>query len=179
MHATLPTIAPGQAYRDVVLDAALPFGRSPEEDLELLRYLRDATEHGVRLRWRLDGVPDLPLRTHVHLVPPSDGVDAASSAYAEAWTAGYRYGSFYYRRGPGFVVVKDVRPGGEQLRMTIDEGAEHFLAMARAQTVDELDAPARDLLDTVAEAGLLLRAADRLLVLPYRLRHWPVPYLAI
>jgi hypothetical protein len=179
MYPTLPRILPGQAYRDVVLDTALAFGRSAEEDLDLLRYLRDATGHGVRLRWRLDGVPVLPMRTHVHLVPPVDGVDAASAAYADRWAAGYRYGLYYFRRGPDFVVVKDVRPEGEPARLTIDEGAEHFLAMARAQTVDELDPAARDLLDQVAAAGLLIRAGDRLLVLPYRLRHWPVPYLAI
>lgn len=179
MYAALPRIQPGLAYRDVVLDTALAFGRSPEEDLDLLRYLRDATGHGVRLRWRLDGVPVLPLRSHVHLVPPVEGVDAASAAYADRWTADYRYGLYYFRRGSDFVLIKDVRPDGDPARLTIDEGAEHFLAMARAQTVEELDVPARDLLDTVAAAGLLIRAGDRLLVLPYRLRHWPVPYLAI
>ncbi|MEO3778874.1 DUF5825 family protein [Micromonospora sp. B11E3] len=175
----LPVITPDLTYRTVDADTVLTFGQSPAEDLELLRYLRDVTSHAVRLRWRLAGVPTFPLHTHVHLVAPSGGVDADAAAYAMRWTAGYRYGSFFYRRGPGFVMIKDVRPESEDARLTIDEGAEHFLAMARARTVDDLGAAARELVDTVAEAGLLLRAEDRLLVLPYRIRHWPVPYLSV
>ncbi|SCL23849.1 hypothetical protein GA0074692_1659 [Micromonospora pallida] len=175
----LPPITPELTYRTVDADTVLHFGRSPAEDLELLRYLRDVTSHAVRLRWRLAGLPCFPLHTHVHLVAPSGGVDADSAAHATAWTAGYRYGSFFYRRGPGFVSIKDVRPESEDARLTIDEGADHFLAMAEARTLAELAPDAQDLVDTVAEAGLLLRAGQRLLVLPYRLRHWPVPYLAI
>lgn len=177
--AGLPAITPERTYQIVDCETVLTFGRSPAEDLALLRYLRDVTSHAVRLRWRLAGVPTFPLHTHVHLVAPAGGVDADATAHALRWTAGYRYGSFFYRQGPGFVMIKDVRPESEDARLTIDEGAEHFLAMAGAQTVDDLEPAARDLVDTVAEAGLLLRADDRLLVLPYRMRHWPVPYLSV
>lgn len=31
--------------------------------------------------------------------------------YVLTWSREYRYGCFYYRRGPGLVTVKDVRPG--------------------------------------------------------------------
>ncbi|WDZ83216.1 DUF5825 family protein [Micromonospora cathayae] len=175
----LPAITPELTYRTVEQDTVLTFGRSPGDDLDLLRYLREVTSHAVRLRWRLAGVPSFPLHTHVHLVAPSGGVDPESARYALRWTAGYRYGSFFYRQGPGFVMIKDVRPESEDARMTIDEGAEHFLAMADARTVSELAPAARDLVDTVAEAGLLLRADDRILVLPHRMRHWPVPYLSV
>jgi len=40
-------------------------------------------------------------------------------------------------------------------------------------------AEAESFQSTAEEAGLLLRDGDRLLVLPYRMRHWPVPYLAV
>lgn len=175
----LPAITPDLTYRAVEQDTVLTFGRSPAEDLDLLRYLREVTSHAVRLRWRLAGVPSFPLHTHVHLVAPSGGVDADAAAYALRWTAGYRYGSFFYRQGRGFVMIKDVRPESEDARLTIDEGAEHFLAMAAARTGRDLEPAARDLVDTVEEAGLLLRADDRILVLPYRMRHWPVPYLSV
>lgn len=175
----LPAITPDLAYRVVEPGTVLTFGRSPAEDLDLLRYLREVTSHAVRLRWRLAGVPLFPLHTHVHLVAPCGGVDADAAGYALRWTAGYRYGSFFYRQGPGFVLLKDVRPDSEDARLTIDEGAEHFLAMAGARTVHDLEPAARDLVDTVEEAGLLLRVDDRILVLPYRMRHWPVPYLAV
>ncbi|BCL17848.1 DUF5825 family protein [Micromonospora sagamiensis] len=175
----LPPITPDLTYHPVDVGTVLHFGRSPGEDLALLRYLRDVTSHAVRLRWRLAGLPCFPLHTHVHLVAPSGGVDADSTAHATAWAADYRYGSFFYRRGPGFVAIKDVRPESEDARLTIDEGAEHFLAMAEAHTLADLEPAAQELVDTVSGAGLLLRVDQRLLVLPYRLRHWPVPYLAI
>lgn len=157
----------------------LSFGRSVGADLEQLRLLREATENAEPLRWQLAGVPLVPLHSHVHLVPPVDGVDEASAAHARVWTDGYRYGSFFYRVGPGFVLVKDIRPGGEPNRMIIDEGAEQFVALASASAVGGLDREARELVDTAEEAGLLLRNGDQLLVLPYRMRHWPVPYLAV
>jgi hypothetical protein len=174
----IPALA-SMSHADVSFEAPLPFGRGAREDLDLLRLLREATSHAVRLRWRLGGLPCYPLRTYIHLVPPSAGVDPQTTAHAREWRAGYRYGSYFYREGPGFVMVKDVRPGDEPRRLTIAEGSEHFLAMARASAVSDLDAAAAGTLDTAQSAELLVHHDDRLLVLPYRMRHWPVPYVAI
>src|SRR5215831_20380797 len=87
------------ARRAVVLGEPLHFGQSASEDLQLLRLLREATSHAVRLRWQLAGCPCIPLRSHVHLLPPAGGVDPPTQAYAQRWAAQYRYGSFYYRLG--------------------------------------------------------------------------------
>jgi hypothetical protein len=163
----------------VTEEITLPFGRSAAEDFDLLRRLRDATSDAVRLRWILGGLPSLPLRSYVHLVPPLRGVDEATAEHARGWQADYRYGSYFYREGPGFVTVKDVRPGEEPRRLTIDEGSEHFLAMTTATTVADLDPEATELLEVAEEAELVIRQGDLLLTLPYRLRHWPVPYVAI
>lgn len=160
-------------------EITLPFGQSPAEDLDLLRRLRDATSDGIRLHWVLGGVPFPPLRSYVHLVPPRRGVDEATTEHARRWQADYRYGSYFYRVGPDFVMIKDVRPGDEPRRLTIDEGSDHFLAMTKARTVAELDAAATDQLEVAEEAELLIRHGYVLLTLPYRLRHWPVPYVAI
>jgi hypothetical protein len=163
----------------VTVRAPLVFGRSAAHDLDLLYLLREATSHAVRLRWTLAGVPCFPLRTHVHLVPPIGGTDREAADYAREWSGSYRYGCYYYREGPGFVTVKDVRPDGDPVRMTIGEGAEHFLAMSRARTEGDLGDEAAALLGTAEQAGLLIRESGRLLVLPYRMRHWPVPYVAV
>lgn len=163
----------------VAAEQPLAFGRSVADDLQLLYMLREATSHVVRLRWTLAGIPLFPLRTHVHLVPPSSGVGAEAADYAREWLAGYRYGSYYYRQGPGFVTVKDVRPGGDPVRMTIGDGADHFLTMASARDEHDLAEGTAAFLDTAQEAGLLVRGSGRFLVLPYRLRHWPVPYASI
>jgi Family of unknown function (DUF5825) len=165
--------------QQVTLAEPLTFGRSRVEDLRLLRSLREATSHAVRLRWRLAGRPTFPLRTHVHLVPPSDGLDPAARAWATAWAAQYQYGSFYYRHGPGFVTVKDNRPGGDANRMVISEGAAEFLSMADADRVGDLTPAARRMLPDAVGAGLVIVVEPALLVLPYRIRHWPIPAFAI
>ncbi len=161
-----------------VVTGTLVFGRSVPDDMAQIRYLREATSHAQRLHWTLAGVPLLPLHTHVHLLFPRGGIDERSDAYAREWAAAYRYASFFYRIGPGFVTIKDIRPGLEPNRMVITEGAQQFLDMTSVRHVSELDSEAKRMLDDATEAGLLLRHDDELLVLPYRLRHWPVPYIA-
>lgn len=175
----LAALLPSLSLRAVELAEPVVFGTSPLADLRLLRILRDATSHGVRLHWTLAGLPCHPPRTHTHLVPPVRGTGEAAGQYAADWLAAYRYGDFYYRHGPGFVTVKDVRDGMNASRMVIDEGADVFEALAAAHTVAEAGPVDPAILDVAAEAGLLLRVADEVLVLPYRMRHWPVPYAAI
>nr|MDT0659388.1 DUF5825 family protein [Micromonospora sp. DSM 115978] len=181
------------SLRTVTLPAPLEFGRSPERDLVLLRFLRDATSHAVRLRWTLAGQPSFPLDTHVHLVPPSAGDCPASRAYAARWGLDYRYGTYYYRRGPGLVVVKDVRPGQEPARLVITDGHDAFLRLAGDPLAplpagtDPLDpdptdpgpGPDADAAADAEAAGLACVAGSEVLILPYRMRHWPVPYTAV
>jgi hypothetical protein len=175
------------SLRPVTLPEPLEFGRSAERDLALLRFLREATSHAVRLRWTLVGQPSFPLDTHVHLVPPSGGGDAPSRAYAARWGVGYRYGSFYYRRGPGLVVVKDVRPGVEPTRLVITDGFDAFLRLAgdpaaagdAGPSTGSEPAADAEAAAVAVEAGLACAAGAELLILPYRMRHWPVPYTAV
>lgn len=167
------------SLRTVTLPEPLEFGRSPEHDLSLLRFLREATSHAVRLRWTLAGQPSFPLATHVHLVPPSAGEDGASRAYAARWGLDYRYGTYYYRRGPGLVVVKDVRPGVEPARLVITDGSDAFLRLAGECAEDPAKGTDAEAAAVAVEAGLACAAGTELLILPYRMRHWPVPYTAI
>ncbi|MBC3839440.1 hypothetical protein GXW82_02145 [Streptacidiphilus sp. 4-A2] len=165
------------AMRTVALTRPVPFGRSAAEDLLWLRLLREATSYAVRLRWTLDGLPHFPLDALIHLVPPTGGTASDSEQLARSWSAGYRYGLYYYRQGPGFVSVKDVRPGQEMRRLVISEGSDHFLAMTGATRLDQLDAEAQAAVADAVDAGLALVAEEHLLVLPYRMRNWPVPTL--
>ncbi|MDG4765938.1 DUF5825 family protein [Solwaraspora sp. WMMD406] len=175
---------PAWSLRTVTLPEPLEFGESPEQDLAQLRFLREVTSHAVRLRWTLRGRPLFPLETHVHLVAPSDAADQRSRAYAAEWGLAYRYGSFYYRRGPSLVVVKDVRPGVEQSRMVITDGFDAFLRLAGDLPAGGLSTSGPVTGDAEAaavavEAGLAVAAGDAVLILPYRMRHWPVPYVAV
>ncbi|WBB56660.1 DUF5825 family protein [Verrucosispora sp. WMMD573] len=166
------------SLRAVELPEPLRFGHSPTQDLDLLRLLRAVTSHAVRLRWALSGRPAFPLHTYSHLLPPCLGMEFDDVAHTVAWARDYRYGSFYYRRGPGIVTIKDVRPGQPAARMVIEEGADRFARLA--ESVDgRSDIVDADLVADAVEAGLAVQADDRTLVLPFRMRHWPVPYLSV
>jgi hypothetical protein len=167
------------SLRPFRLARPLEFGVSGEADLRLLHRLREATSHAVRLDWTLAGRPGFPLHTHVHLVPPSRGVDDAACAYAREWRAGYRYAAFYYRQGPEFVSIKDIRTGGDASRMLIEgEDAAGFLRMAATTRTGDLTGAVRAMLADAEEFGLVLRAGDAHLALPYRMRNWPIPAVA-
>ncbi|MBB2947125.1 hypothetical protein FB565_006893 [Actinoplanes lutulentus] len=148
----------------------------PGDGLEDLRLLVAATSHVVRLTWTLDGQPDLPVDRLCHLIPPVSGTGSAARAYAKEWSSLHRYGCFHYRQGPGFVIVKDLRPGADARRMRIeDEDASGFLRMAVTSHAGELDPATRDMLADAETFGLVLRAGDSHLVLPHRIRHFPIP----
>jgi hypothetical protein len=176
--AELVADLPTRALSVVHLAEPLAFGRSAAHDLELLRLLRLATSHAVRLRWTISGRPLFPSHTYTHLLPPWSGLSLDDLGYAVEWARDYRYGTFYYRRGPGLVTVKDVRPGVAASRMVVEDGAETFLRLA--ESPDGGFTPTEEsLVDDAVAAGLALREADRVLILPFRMRHWPVPYQAI
>ncbi|MFT7840376.1 DUF5825 family protein [Saccharothrix sp. BKS2] len=176
------TAAPAEiaaaGYERVLVEEPVRAGADLDEDLRLLRFLRGCTSHTLRLDWVLGGLPLVGPRDLHHLVPPARGVGDAVGCVA-AWRDAYRYGAYYYRVGPGFVTVKDVRPGGESVHLTIDgESADQFRAIAGATSPADLDEAATEALADAVEFGLALRGADTVLVLPFRMRHWPVPYVA-
>lgn len=167
-------------YERLTVDGPVTLGQQVDDDLRLLRFLREATCHTLRVDWTLDGLPLVGLRDVVHLVPPTSGVGPEAAEFVAAWRADYRYGTFYYRQGPGFVTVKDVRPGGVAEHLTLDgDSAAQFQALVRASTVAELDAANLAALADAVDFGLARRGEEQLLVLPYRMRRWPVPYSAI
>lgn len=160
----------------LLLPDAVRFGTGPAEDAAVLRLLAAATAGHVDVRWRLAGTPPWPERTLVHLRPPTGAADDAGERYAGPWRAGHRFGLCTYRRGPGFVALRDVRPGATRVRATVG-----------GPWIPEFDAllsgtarPGGELLDALLAAGLVLPLdTDRYVLLPYRLRRWPVPYTAV
>jgi len=180
LTATLPAELAAAGYERVVVDAPVPVGRDLDEDLRLLRFLREATRRTLRVEWTMGGRPLVEQRDLIHLVPPVDGDGPDAAACAAQWRADYRYGLYYYRNGPDFVTVKDVRPGGETVFLTIDgDSAAQFRAIAEATTADQLDAEGLSALADAVDYGLALRGERAVLMLPYRMRRWPVPYSAI
>ena len=112
-----------------------------------------------------------------HLAPPVDG-----GTSLDAWRARHRPGLCYYRRGPGFVNVKDVRSDATAARFSIDVGDERDDPIAVLEgvcRVDELSAPTRSLLEELDRERLSLRLEDSATLLPYRMRRWPIPALEV
>jgi hypothetical protein len=179
LTASAPAEVAAAGYERVVIEEPVRAGASIDEDLRLLRFLREATSHTLRLDWVLAGRPLVEPRNLAHLVPPARGIGPDAVECALAWRAAYRYGTFHYRRGPGFVTVKDVRPDGPTSHLTVDgASAAQFLALAEATTLAELDEAATEALADAVEYGLAVRGRNTVLLLPFRMRHWPVPYVA-
>lgn len=180
LTATAPAELAADGYEGLVVDGPVVAGEHVDDDLRLLRFLREATSHTLRLDWTLAGKPLVPPRDLTHLVPPTRGVGPDAEECVAAWRAAYRYGTYYYRCGPGFVTVKDVRPDGETAHLTIEgESADAFRALAEATTLAGLDPATIDALDDAVEFGLVVRGEETLLLLPFRMRNWPVPFTAV
>jgi hypothetical protein len=161
------------------VDGPVTTGQDIDADLRLLRFLRAATSHTLRVDWTLAGRPLLAPRDLTHVVPPTGGDDPAAVACAEAWRGDYRYGSYHYRRGPDFVTVKDTRPGEPPVHLTIDgESALHFRELAAAESLADLTPEVTAALADAVEFGLAIQGEREFLLLPWRMRHWPVPYVA-
>ena len=171
----LAALAPGA---EVTLAEPVPFGSCVDEDIRQLVFLREATSRSVRLTWRMTGVPLLDWRSLAHLLPPDAGETGASAAFARAWRERYRYGLYYYRCGPGFIHVKDIRPGGPAARMTIEDNG-LFDELISASSLDQLSSQAAEALGPAIEADLAVAGETRFAILPYRMRHWPVSCVAV
>lgn len=167
-------------YEFVSVQGPVNAGLQIDDDLRLLRFLREITSYTIRLEWTLAGRPLLDPAAFVHLVPPTGYADNVARSCTEAWRDGYQYGAFYYRCGPNFVTIKDVRAAVEAAHLTIEgDSATYFRALAHGESLTDLDSHLRDALQDAVEAGLAVQGDKVFLVLPYRMRCWPVPFLAV
>jgi hypothetical protein len=163
-------LAAGRRSQRLVVSGPLRLGAAA------LRLLSEAATHLVEIDWTLAGEPPWPVRTTVHLPPPGGGADTAARKYAALWREQHRYGLCTYRRGPGFVRIRDIRPGGPHLRILVDgPWAETFDALL-TEAADPVGDRRRQLLGELTGAGLTVALGDNRHILPVRLRRWPIPY---
>lgn len=141
-----------------------------------LARLREATRFGVSMCWSLSGVPVWKEEAFFHLLPPSHGVGPQSMRLAERWQQTYRYGAFYLRRGPSFVVLRDSRDPDAIERVVISDGHESLLKLYETCRVTP---GTEEAADALVDNGWAVRVADDIVILPYRIARWPVPYLGI
>lgn len=146
--------------------------------------VRELTSLGIAVDWRLrlPGEEADQWRVYSHLQPPAKLLLSADcptdpdSALAE-WRRSFYIDKCSYRRGPGFVQVRDRRSGSLNL-LTIDDPAylEVLAVLADGAPLSAVDLRiAREF----AEEGLVAKVGDHLVWLPYRLRRWPLPAMSI
>ncbi|HEY1919388.1 MAG TPA: DUF5825 family protein [Streptosporangiaceae bacterium] len=168
----------------VTPELTVAFGAGPQDDIRLVRFLRESASDLLRPRWRLAEPPAVDVSFLVHLPPPLAPPAQASGPaadYARAWRAGYGFGHCYYRLGPDFVSIVDVRDPDRAARFVLDgpAPAEAFSQLACAAFLPAAPALTVELAGQLEEAGLLVRRGDWATLLPFRLRRWPVPCTAV
>ena len=72
-----------------------------------------------------------------------------------AWRRRYRPGLCYYRLGPDFVFVKDVRTSGDSARFRLDGVVDAFRALEAVVDVTSLDSSTVALLEDLDREGLV------------------------
>lgn len=144
------------------------------ETLEFVRTLRDHTSRAQPLSWRgdLSGLPDP--RILYHLSPPTE---ADRSAELDTWRETHRYGLLHVRRGPGFVVVRDSRPGASRSEIVMDTPGpggllDHYDTPRPLPTADHPSYPA---VQELLRNGILLALGGLAVALPYRRHRLPLP----
>jgi hypothetical protein len=155
-------------------------GDGEPRSLLALLLLREFTSHGFSVEWeiRCEDVAEIGPRLG-HLHPPlwSDKSTPALQRALRAWHADYFPGRCVFRRGPGFVEVRDRRFGTLQV-LTLDT-PEHIAAVGQLAA----GVPAGELVPAVRDdligARLVAAHDDLLWWLPTRLYRWPLPTWAL
>ncbi|GAB7183947.1 hypothetical protein ATKI12_3778 [Kitasatospora sp. Ki12] len=151
---------------------------APAASARALMLLREATGQGLAVLWRAVCTDGCAARRRFHhLYPPERLTGGGTEDVLADWRATYFPSKCVFRRGPGFVEVRDRRFGTLEL-FTIDEPGHLAQLDALAEGVEAgllPDAVHRDL----AEAGLIAEQAGRAWFLPMRVRRWPFPSLTV
>ena len=188
-----------RGVRKVTLPDVVDLAAGTEEALRALLLVRELTSLGIAVDWRLrlDGRAADAWRAYSHLHPPAELLAPAGEPTwggrvgevppvggstmiglardLAVWGEKFFLDKCAYRRGPGFVQIRDRRAGRLSL-ITIDDP--RCLAVMK-----RLDGGVRSALvdPTIVrdfdEEKLIGRIGDFLLWLPYRIRRWPLPAL--
>lgn len=157
--------------------------REPEASAHFVRFLRDCTSHRLRVRWR--GAAPSPLISWMlrHLEPPEAGGTPELEGAASRWRSAYEYGRCYWRAGPGFVLVKDRREGRDAAQFILDDAVTRsvFEQLAVPQRMEALGtgAEVEKAVADLGEESLVLELGAWRVALPFRMRCWPVPFVAV
>ncbi len=167
-----------RGVRVVRVDKPVPLcGPQADTAMGALVLIRELTGYGVCVEWTAQcrtGCDDH--RLFGHLWPPATvlGVEAP---VAREWRQRFFPAKCVFRRGPGFLEVRDRRWGSLEL-FTIEEPTwcDAVMAMMEGAPVDLVPRQARQVF---AEARFTVTRGGRVWWLPAQVRRWPFPPLLV
>ncbi|MEO3798289.1 DUF5825 family protein [Nonomuraea sp. B10E15] len=106
-----------------------------------------------------------------HLYPPRAVLDSAGGDVGDDWREEFYLGKCMWRQGPGFVEVRDRRPGS-LARYVIDD-VDYLRAVDRLSSSCRADQVPAAVLDDLVSEGLVGQVGDIAWWMPYRVRRWP------
>ncbi len=141
--------------------------------------LRELTSWGIVVDWRLrPGEHSEVWQRLNHLYPPAELVDQPDApAILAEWRETFYLCKCMFRRGPGFVEVRD-RRAGDLSRFVIDDPDYLAVIDKLIPGVAAAEVPESILREFVDE-GLAGLAGDLAWWLPYRVRRWPWPSMIV
>jgi Family of unknown function (DUF5825) len=177
---------PGQRLISVAKPVELS-ARDAYATSSFVAWLRDTLADWALVDWHGD-VSGVDTTLLWHLPPPSEPLDLPGdppatkpaeppAAAVTRWREAFRPGLCYYRNGPGFIQVKDVRDLRRSVRMTLDHPAhlEAFRTCLRPARVSALFLPVQFAVEQLAAERLILLIGGYATSLPVRMRRWPIP----
>lgn len=144
----------------------------PDEiDIRTLAVLRDLMSFRVKPIWHLICPTDLDLRPFYFIFPPQS-INGKQFSASE-WMSEFRYGLLYWRKGPGFVSVRDGRDNSvTEATLTAGTFLDAFRLAQYGCCEDTLDLVR---VKPLVDDKIIERIGSHLLVLPYRMIYWPIP----
>lgn len=179
-----PRALRARGCRALRIGEPVAFGADAESDIRFIRFLRESVSSLLSVEWALGTASPGDVSDMSHLPPPlapEAGDTSPAARDARRWREEYGFGHCYYRLGPGFVHVVDVRDANDAARFVLDEPAavEAFSLLANVVRLGDVPPVAADLAGQLAEARLLAVSGDWATVVSARLERWPLPCTAV
>ena len=150
---------------------------APHATLTFIAWLRDRHTDAVEVSWPAVVDPGLDTTLLFHLPPPAPAPEARGVDAVWRWRAAHRPAMCYYRVGPGFIQVKDVRQAETAARFVLEDPSQigAFTRCLEPCRLTNLAPGERAAARMLVGERLLLQLDDWVTTLPSRMRHWPVP----
>jgi hypothetical protein len=147
----------------------------PKVALRQVQLLRECVSLGVRICWKGKIDKDFNLKPFFHLPPPISL--NASESILNDWRETYQFGTFFWRQGPEFIFVKDIRDPKNSAKFIIDDAPMISIINQCLKPTKTNTFKGKELfVEELIEEGILFECQDYILTLPYRIMEWPIPF---